>query len=241
MASRHTRWILSIAALAIGAGAALAETAPRTEKGQTLVVPEAQAAAGKVYFVLPGKDGQITFTSDAPFEHIKGTSNRVIGYAIAPTDASQAGALISGEFVLPVASMQTGIPMRDEHLQSEAWLHAEAHPDITFTLKEVKDADIAKQESGFTTWAVTLVGDMTIHGVTRPMSVPARITSMPESEKTRARAKGDLLAIRCEYAVKLSDFGVAVGSPAMDSGKVSDEIQLDTFLLLSTVSPEAGR
>ncbi len=241
MAARHTRWILSIAALAIGAGAALAETAPRTEKGQTLVVPDAQAAAGKVYFVLPGKDGQITFTSDAPFEHIKGTSNRVIGYAIAPTDLSKAGALVGGQFVLPVASLNTGIPMRDEHLQSDRWLGAGSNPDIVFTLKEVKDASIAKEEAGFTTWAVTLVGDMTIKGVTKPMTVPARITSMPESEKTAARAKGDLMAIRCEYTVNLSDFGVAVGDPAMASGKVADEIQLDTFLLLSTVSPEAGR
>lgn len=195
---------------------------------------------GKVYYVLPGKDGQIVFTSDAPFEHIKGTSSRVIGYAVAPSDGP-AGALKAGEFVLPVASLDTGIPMRDEHLQSERWMNATSHPDIVFVLKSVESPKVAKEEQGFTTWDVTLVGDLSMHGVTKSMSIPARITSMPESEKTKARAPGDLMAIRCEYAVKLSDFGVAVDDPAMQSGKVSDEIVIDQFLLLSTVSPEAGR
>lgn len=240
MAARHTRWMVGMAAAAMSAATGIA-AAPRTEKGMTLEVPAEHASMGKVYYVLPGKDGQITFTSDAPLEHIKGTSNRVVGYAVAPTDAAQAGALMAGEFVLPVASLNTGIPMRDEHLQSDRWMGAGSHPDIVFTLKEVKDAKVAKEDAGFTTWQVTLVGDMTIKGVSKSMDVPARITSMPESEKTKARAPGDLLAIRAEYAVKLSDFGVAAGDPAMQSGKVADEITLDTFLLLSTVSPEAGR
>lgn len=240
MAARHGRWITGVVAAAAMAASGLG-AAPRTEKGMTLQVPAEHASMGKVYYVLPGKDGQITFTSDAPLEHIKGTSSRVIGYAVAPTDAAQAGALLAGEFVLPVGSLNTGIPMRDEHLRSDRWMGAESHPDIVFTLKEVRDAKVAKQDAGFTTWQVTLVGDMTIRGVSKSMSVPARITSMPESEKTKARAPGDLLALRCEYAVKLSDFGIATNEPAVQSGKVSDEITLDTFLLLSTVSPEAGR
>jgi hypothetical protein len=60
---------------------------------------------------------------------------------------------------------------------------------------------------------------------------------MPESEKTRARAQGDLLAIRAQYPIALSDFDIAVGDQAIESGMVSNDMTIDTFLLLTTFDP----
>lgn len=205
-------------------------------------VPAEHAAKGKVYRVHPVKDAQVTFTSDAALEHIKGISNRVSGYAVAPNPSSSSadkpeGELLVGRFELPVASMDTGIPMRNEHMKGDRWLGAAEHPNITFVIKGSEGVTLAREDSWFRTYDATLVGDMTVKGVTREMKIPARLTFMPESDRTKARAPGDLLAIRAQYSITLSDFGVAMGDQAIESGMVSNELGLDTFLLLTTFDP----
>lgn len=234
---------LSIAALSLLAAAApLAAAKPkaeRTERGLTLVVPSENAAKGRVYFALPGRDAQVTFTSDAPVEHIKGTSNRVVGYLVlssAPGD--QSVAVAAGEFHLPVASMDTGIPTRNEHLQEPRWLDASSHPDIYFQIAGSRNAARTRVGDGFETHTLTLVGDLTIKGETRAVEIPATVTLMPESEMTRGRAAGDLMGVRATFTVMLADYGVAVGDPALSAGKVSGEIELDVALFLATTSPE---
>lgn len=230
--------LVACAGAAWTAHAAEPGKAARTEKGQTLAVPAEHASMGRVYYVLPGKDAQVTFESDAPLEHIKGVTNKVVGYAVGAKAEAGGAPIVKGQFNLPVASLNTGIPLRNEHVQSEGWMNAGSFPDVIFTLNDVKDAKVAKQDAGFTTYTATLVGVMTVKGVSKDMSVPARLVVMPESDKTKARAAGDLLAIRATYTIKMSDFGVGVGNPAMQSGKISDELKMDTSLFLSTVSPE---
>jgi len=225
----------TLAALAAIALAAAAPAAQRTGAGASLVVPSDHAEMGTVYHVQPGKDAQVTFTSDAPLEHIKGVSNQVVGYAVA--GEKNPAALQAGAFLLPIASLDTGIPLRDEHLQGERWLNAGAYPDIAFELTSAEGAELVKDGDGYSTYAVTLVGDMSIKGVTREMEIPARLTFMTETERTRSRARGDLLALRCEYDITLSDFGVDGGG----GPKVAEVITLDQVLFLSTVRPEDQR
>lgn len=227
------------AGLLTAAALPAALAAERSEKGITLVVPTEHAAMGKVYHALVGKDAQVTFTSDAPLEHIKSSSNRVVGYAVVKDPAAGPG-IVAGEFRLPVASFDTGIPMRNEHLQGERWMDAKGHPDIVFTMSAFNDARLEKEGEGFKTWSGSLAGKMTIKGVTRDMTIPARVTLRPESAASKARAPGDLMAIRCAYTVKMSDFGIGVDDPAKKAGKVADEVELETMLFLSTVNPESA-
>lgn len=232
------------AALAVGvSGAAIMPAAfakaTKTERGGTLVVPNEHSSLGTVYYLHTGKDAQVTFTSDAPLEHIKGVSSQVIGYAVvAPAKDGAPAKLVAGEFHLPIVSLDTGIPMRDEHLQGQRWLDAASYPDVVFTLAEVRDVKLVSETADATTYSATLVGDMTIKATTKEMSIPARYTLMAASEKTRTRLPGDLLALRCKYTVKLSDFGVADQSVGL---KVADEMEIDTALFMSTVSPDAPR
>lgn len=200
-------------------------------------VPAEHAALGKVYRVHPMKDAQITFTSDAALEHIKGISNRVAGYCVAPGAGEVEAGLLTGKWVLPVATIDTGIPVRNEHMKSERWMFVDEHPEIVFELDSVESPTLAKEDSWFKTYDATLVGKMTVRGTTREVKIPARLTFMPQSERTRARAPGDLLAIRAEYPIKLSDYGVAVGDQAIESGMVADELTIDTFLLMTTFDP----
>lgn len=191
---------------------------------------------GKVYRVHPMKDAQMTFTSDAALEHIKGVSNRVAGYVVAPSSGEEA-ALLVGKFVLPVNSIDTGIPLRNEHMRGDRWMNAGEFPEITFEVSGAEGATLAKEDAWFKTYDVTLRGTMTVKGVAKEMRIPARLTFMPESDKTRARAPGDLLAVRAQYPITLADFGIGIGDKAVESGMVANDLTIDTFLLLTTFDP----
>jgi polyisoprenoid-binding protein YceI len=228
------RPLLAAALLACFAGAAVAgpDFAKESPSGKSLVVPEAEQARGAVYYALPGRERMMYFSSDAPVEKIKGQSSTIIGYAIAGKD--NPAQLQSGEWHLPVESIRTGNRTRDGHLQGAPWLDAAKNPSIIFQLKEVKDLKPAKE--GGKTFSATLVGEMTIHGVTRPLTIAdATIAVMPESPETAKVAKGSLMAIRAKYDITLSDYGVknqVVGQ------KVADTLQLDNTIYMSTVPPE---
>jgi len=222
---------LSVGVAAATSGLALAK-AEKNAAGNGLVIPQDHQRLGKAYHVHKGKDAQITFLSEAPLEDIKGVSNQVIGYAIFDNSGSTPR-LAAGEFHLPVASMDTGIPLRNEHMQGSRWLNAAEHPDIVFELAESKNVRKVKEQASFTTYEITLVGDMTINGVTREMQIPATIVVMPESERTRSRAPGDLMAIRANYTIQLAEFGI---EDPIVGDKLANTIELDTRLFLSTVS-----
>ena len=71
----------------------------------------------------------------------------------------------SADVTIDVANLWTGEPDRDAHLRSADFLDAESHPTITFRGNEVQllGADEAK-----------LKGELTIRGVTRPVSLDVR-------------------------------------------------------------------
>src|SRR3954453_22321279 len=100
MMRMRTAWSVVVAGVAV-AGLAMAAVAgdPPAEKsasGKSLVVPEAAAKKGTVYYCLPEHGRQIYFVSDAPVEKIKGQSDKVIGYCIAGKDSP--AALQGGEW-----------------------------------------------------------------------------------------------------------------------------------------------
>jgi len=228
--------LTTLALVALGAlGLALAPAiaAPeRTDSGKTLVVPSEHMSMGEVYFAYPGKDAQVSFASDAPLEHIKGNSASVVGYAVWNPDTNT---LEAGMFVLPVDSMDTGIPLRNEHMQGERWLHASEHPDITFKLTDSTSSQLKRQTDSYTVYELTLIGEMTVKGETRNMRIPASVTLLPESDATRSRAPGDLMAIRADYEIELSEFGISDRAVGL---KIAETLEMETRMFLSTVSPD---
>lgn len=199
--------------------------------------PPASLPPGSVvYHTLTGREAQVIFTSDAPLEKIVGKSNTVVGFAV-PGPKEQPAKLASATWILPVKSLATGLPLRDEHMVGKEWLDAAAHPNIQFVLTRVDDIKEIKRGDGFTTWAAKLVGQMTLHGVTREVQVAdARLSFFQESKSTKSIAPGDLLFLKCDYTITLSDFGIR---HADVPGKVSDVVTLSQMLRLSCASPEA--
>lgn len=168
----------------------------------------------------------ITFESQADIETIVGTTNKAKGTISA--DLEKASGTVS--LSVPVASMKTGIDMRDQHLQSKDWLDAAKFPEITFVSKKVEPVKDAKNR-------VTATGDFTVHGVTKEMTVTVDWKELPAEAVQKAKfPEGRWLKFSTEFDVKLSDYGVKI--PEFVVAKVSDTWKVKMALFAGTAKVE---
>lgn len=196
-----------------------------------VAIDPAHAGQGTIFYVAdPMGRNTVTFKSQAPLEDIVGTSNELTGYVVFDPNDPKKGA--RGQLTVPVASLRTGIPMRDEHLRGSDWLDASAQPDIRFVIDGLKDVKVVKAAAGARTYDLTLAGSLSIHGQTRRVEVPARVTYLAESEQTRMRVPGNLIAGRTSFDVALKDFGVH-GMKGAVGAKVSETIKIDVSFFAS--------
>jgi polyisoprenoid-binding protein YceI len=78
---------------------------------------------------------------------------------------------------IDVRSIDTRIKKRDDHLRSPEFFNVEKFPRITFKSRSVKRTG---PQSG------DILGDLTIHGVTRPITLHVRLVTPPnETSRTR--------------------------------------------------------
>jgi len=94
----------------------------------------------------------VTFTSEVPLEDIVGTSSEVSGHIVFDPQNPQKGG--QGELIVPVSSLNTGTPLRNEHLQGKDWLDADRYPEIVFTIESVKNIKEIKKTAEFQTYDV---------------------------------------------------------------------------------------
>jgi polyisoprenoid-binding protein YceI len=113
----------------------------------------------------------------------------------------------SVDVTFQVSSIDTKDEKRDEHLRSPDFFDAPNHPEITFKSKRV-------EKSGDGT---VLVGDLTMHGVTKEISMPFEVTGVITDPwgNTRMGASAKLKLNRQDYGVswskKLDNGGLVVG------------------------------
>lgn len=237
---------MKLVRIAISLGVALAIAGPAWAQdgnpGGKPAKPAANPSAKKqgVTFWVddPMKRNLLSFKSSAPLEDIVGTTNEVHGQLVFDPKNPDAG--VRGEFRAPVAGLNTGIPLRNEHLRSAAWLDADNHPDIRFVVDGTRDVRLGKRGEGFSTWDMTLSGTLSLHGHDKRIDVVAKVTYLEESKATHARLPGNLLAGRARFTVKLSDYGVK-GFKGLIGSRVSDEIDVDVSLMGSTVRSGAPK
>jgi polyisoprenoid-binding protein YceI len=181
-------------------------------------------------FSVDSKDNrnQASFTSDAPFEKIVGVVSGLD--ATVMINKNNITDKPMGKVKVDIAKIKTGIDLRDEHLRSENWLNAGKYPYAEFKLKSIQNTSANKLATSKKV-NVTLVGDFTVHGVTKEIKVPAEITYFEENEQTKVKMPGNLLVANAEFSIKLSDYGVQI--PSMVVGKVNDEVKIDVNFVAS--------
>lgn len=197
--------------------------------GLVLFALAARVAAGDEVTYYVGhheKFVNVTFESEADLETIVGTTHKAAG-EIKVDSAAQTGSV---SLSVPVTSLKTGVDMRDGHLCSDMWLDAAKFPNLTFASKSVKKVAGAENK-------VEVLGDFTMHGVTKEMTVVVEFKELPEEAAQKAHfPAGKWLRFSTEFKVKLSDFGVKV--PEVAVGKVNDTWTVKMTIFAGTAKPE---
>ena len=180
-------------------------------------------ASGEQNFSFEDTKGrnQASFFSTTPLEDITGLTNRVTGNAT--FNVSDINTL-KGTITIPVASLKTGIDLRDEHLRSANWLDASSYPEITFVVKSVSDVKQVADNK----LEAKVTGDFSVHGVTKEVTANVTFTYLDASEETKKRAPGDLLGVSAKFNIKLSDFEV---DNMILGQKVSDDIEVSANIV----------
>lgn len=121
------------------------------------------------------------------------------------------------DVTIQVASVNTDNKDRDNHLKSADFFEAEKFPTITFKSKELKKISDNKYK---------LVGDFTMHGVTKPVELDAKFGGVVKDGKGRLHAGFKVVGQinRQEYGVKWSkkidNNGLVVGDVVEFKGNV---------------------
>ena len=183
-------------------------------------------ATGEKTFNFEDKYGrnQASFFSSTPLEDITGVSNAVKGKVTFNISDVKT---LKGSISIPVASLKTGIDLRDEHLKSDNWLDADSYPDITFLIKKISDIKIESDNK----LEAKVTGDFTVHGVTKEVVTTVTMTYLDESEQTKQRAAGDLLGVQATFNIVLSDYEV---ENMIVGQKVSENIEISVNIVGSS-------
>jgi polyisoprenoid-binding protein YceI len=107
-----------------------------------------------------------------------------------------------------IKSFTFGNPKMQEHFNGAMWMDSEKFPKASFKGKITNISAVNFKADG--TYTATISGDLTMHGVTKPISTNATIV-----------VKGKAVSTTSEFTAKLADFGV--NGPAIGAGKVATD------------------
>jgi polyisoprenoid-binding protein YceI len=126
----------------------------------------------------------------------------------------------SVEVEIAATSLDTRTEMRDNHLRSEEFLHAEEHPKITFKSTRLELPAGAHARPGL---EFKVVGDLTIRGTTREVVLDAEFTG-----EGKGPFGNQIKAFAARTRINRKDFGLN-WNVALETGGwlVGDEIKIE--------------
>ncbi len=118
------------------------------------------------------------------------------------------------EIVIEAASVNTGHPQRDEHLRGPDFFDVARYPTLAFVSKKVVRTDTGR---------LRVTGDLTLHGVTREITVDVEGPSPEVKDPGGSFRRGATATTR----INRRDFGM-VWNKALDGGGlvVGDEVNI---------------
>lgn len=195
----------------------------------SFIVPAFAATAGAAASTVEGKEkvGFDSATGSMGFHAVGHPSAlKINGTGTGPKGSliwNSAGQVI-GDLILDMTSLDSGIGMRTNHMK-EKYLEVEKFPTAKLTLTDVSlpSADFGKD---FSESNVPFKGNLFLHGVTKPVTGTAKIEQ-----------SGKTMTVHAEFAVKISDYAIAV--PVFAGITVADDVSL-VIDSKAAVSPPPG-
>jgi polyisoprenoid-binding protein YceI len=199
-------------------------------------IAAAAQADSKQYAITSDGKNIARFQSEATLETITGTTTKVSGTIIADPARPEAS---TTDVSVDLVSLSTGISMRDNDMRSEKFVNTEKYPNAVFKTASVS-SPVSRVEPNKPV-DLKVNGDMTIHGVTKRMTIPVRVVLIPETDLTKtSRGPGEWIHATAAFSIKLEDFDIPV--PEKLVLKLSDtvDVTLDVFALARPAAPAAA-
>ena len=198
----------------------------------TAVVSNGAAGAqesGTLYHLGTGtKHTNIAFVSEAEIETIHGTTNQMSGTFFVNFDELKGKCNLR----IPVDGLRTGIPTRDEHLRSDAWLDAEKHPLITLTSSDIT---LTEKKKG-RLYDARIKGKLTVHGVEKERTIEATVIRLPEKLGKKMGA-GEWVKLTSRFDVHFDDHGITIPNAEQVGPKVSKTWNVSANVFATTEAP----
>jgi polyisoprenoid-binding protein YceI len=165
-----------------------------------MMVASVRSATAQVWFT---KTGVISIYSHTEVEDIKADNFEVVSFLDAAKGDLRFQLLVKG-FQFPKAAMQ-------QHFNSEAYMNSDQFPKSEFkgVIDNVSSVNFSKDGN----YAVTVSGDLSMHGVTKKIKQAGTIT-----------IKGGKVSANTVFNVKRSDYNISV--PKFNAAKIADDIQV---------------
>ena len=176
----------------------------------TLVMLAFSGVAPAAIYTIDGNHTQVQFTyQHMGFSHLSGRLNQASGsFDFDPAKPARS----SIDVQIPMASLSTGVPKLDAHLSSPDFFDVEKFPTASFKSNKVTVLGKGK---------LKVAGELTIHGVTRPIVLDVTINKTGEHPMRKVAAAG----FDASATIKRSDFGVGGMVPMID-----DQVKLSMSL-----------
>ena len=115
---------------------------------------------------------------------------------------------------IQTASIDTGIAKRDEHLRGEDFFNVQKFPEIIFKSRHVKKTGSNAGE---------IVGDLTMHGVTRAVTLRVQLAGSPESATKNRTIRWHVTAT----PIKRSEFGLVWSKSVEAISMIGEDVTVE--------------
>lgn len=177
-----------------------------------LLAGPALAASEAAPYEIDAASSRVTFGVRSTGHSFEGVVGDVRGSIALSPEGYGEGA--GGVIEVPVESMKTGISKRDRIMREDA-LEAASYPLIRFEAAGLEPASRLLPEGQ--SFPLKVTGDLTIHGVTRRVSVPVEV----------ARSGGEV-SLEGSFPVLLQDYDIT--PPSFLFFRVKDEVRVSFHL-----------
>ncbi len=160
-------------------------------------------------YAIDASHSEVGFTiRHAGIAKVRGVFNEFDGRIVVNDDLATSSATAT----IKAASVDTGNEQRDGHLQSSDFFSIDVNPEWTFTSTGVSFSG----EEG------TLTGDLTINGVTKPVTLEVEYNGAAKDAYGN-----DRIGFSAETELARSDFGITWNAPLEAGGLLlSDKVKI---------------
>ena len=176
------------------------------------------------YFGVGATNTLVTFHSKNAVSDILGDTAYVSGSAAIDFEAGKGTCAL----VVRADSLKSDYADRDRAMHGQQWLDSKKYPTIEF---KGTSASIIEQPN---IWKID--GEFTLHGVTKPMSITAKVRPLSALiGKRKGIGEAPCLKVESSFKIKLEDFNIV--RPPTALATVEPEISIGIDVWASTIKP----